>query len=244
MQKSLLESRIELLLQEKKVTEQRINQDLSTFDNPFDRLDYLNNILTYHGVGTLKAEDDLPSLIAHLQGPEIQAAREISMRDGLTGVYNRREIENNMRNPKDKYCILMLDIDDFKKINDEYGHNIGDLVLKNVTKIILENIRESFIGRYGGEEFYVELNLTDKHGGAIAAERIRKAIENNLIDYLMINLQKQGMEIPRGLSNRKVTISIGVADEKQGTNLLDVREKADKALYQAKNQGRNKVIIY
>ncbi len=163
--------------------------------------------------------------------------KELSIKDGLTGIYNHRhmQIEINrefalaIRNNTD-LSVLMLDIDHFKKLNDNYGHSYGDTVLKKLTKIISKAIRESDIfARYGGEEFLVILPTTDLKGGQNLAESIREEIENGDFSYKKINT--------------KVTISIGVStlknfDIKTASELI---ENADKALYNAKNNGRNRV---
>jgi diguanylate cyclase (GGDEF)-like protein len=128
----------------------------------------------------------------------------------------------------------MLDIDHFKSINDTYGHQQGDNVLQELSKIMKKNMRDiDVVARYGGEEFAIILPETDLEGACIAAERLRKDIEDNTL------LQIKGKKIP-------VTISIGIAthpDHKiKDTN--DIIRKADIALYNAKNSGRNQIKIY
>ena len=230
------------------ITKERVKKDITKIEDPFDVLDYIDRVRTFVELdlvrnGAIKIEESFPSLLSEVQQKAIKSAREKSERDGLTGLYNRGMVESNMRQPKEKYAVLMLDIDNFKKINDTYGHLIGDLVIKNVARTIQENLRESFIGRYGGEEFYVELNQTDKEGGRIAAERIRKKVEEKAIEYVISDLQRIGMEMPKKLADEKITISIGVADETQGKKPYDVRVKADEALYKAKQSGKNTVVV-
>lgn len=155
--------------------------------------------------------------------------------DELTECFNRRylseklpiEMKNAIKKKKD-LAIIMLDIDFFKKVNDTYGHLIGDHVLKEVVKVTKKNIRSStdWIARYGGEEFVIVLNDTNSSDAIIVAEKIRTTIENTVFNYKDITV--------------RVTVSIGV------TNLTDdikdvneLLEKVDKNLYKAKNKGRN-----
>ncbi len=162
-------------------------------------------------------------------------AERMAVIDPLTHVYNRRkfselldqEIERVEKHNK-SLSIVMLDIDHFKKINDTHGHDVGDYVLKRMTKLIRENIRdEDILSRYGGEEFAIILPERNLKGAIAVAERIRKVIESACFD-------KVG----------HVTISAGVSDFMQGDNRESVFKKADNALYIAKNGGRNRVSVH
>jgi len=154
-------------------------------------------------------------------------------RDILTGLYRREFLEELVQQEfyRSKrygyhFSILMIDIDNFKQINDKYGHLFGDKVLRTVAGIIRKNLRKSDIAvRYGGEEFLVVLPHTDLRRAAVVAERIRKAIEETKIDKV------------------QVTVSIGVADNSLVENFKDLIQKADSALYKAKRTGKNKVVI-
>jgi diguanylate cyclase (GGDEF)-like protein len=126
----------------------------------------------------------------------------------------------------------MIDIDFFKNFNDQYGHLVGDVMLREVAKRIQENIRQvDLICRFGGEEFCVILVETDKAGAVFAAERIRRAIEEKQIKAYDEDLQ--------------VTVSIGISvfpeDATEANVILD---KADGALYRAKHSGRNMVCAH
>lgn len=168
-----------------------------------------------------------------------QRVQELAITDSLTGIFSRRYYlerlnEEIARSKKFKYrfSFLMVDIDHFKTYNDRYGHLVGDVILREVSKTIKENMRQiDLVGRYGGEEFSIILTETDKEGAVFAAERIRQAIENKPIRAYDEDL--------------KVTVSIGISvfpsDSKDATKLI---EKADQALYQAKHTGRNRVCVY
>lgn len=162
--------------------------------------------------------------------------QQLSIYDSLTEVYNRRYftqryLEEFERAKKFKLNLsfLMIDIDHFKKINDSYGHLVGDVVLREVAKIIGENMREiDFVARYGGEEFSIILPETDKAGAIMVAERIRSKVSGQRI--------KAFDEILH------INISIGIGSYPQNTLHSDVLiEVADKALYKAKISGRNRI---
>ncbi len=166
---------------------------------------------------------------------------QLSRVDGLTGLINHKTFQELYKNEilraqRYQYCIaiLMLDIDFFKKVNDTYGHPIGDVVLKEVGKIIKQCIRtgSDTVARYGGEEFVCLFINSTLEKSKESAERIRQQVEQKEFD------------IGNG-RNLRVTLSIGAAiypsDSKYGKELLD---KADKALYHSKKHGRNKVVFY
>ena len=163
--------------------------------------------------------------------------------DALTGFYNRRQLEErikqevaNAKRQKAPLCGIMTDIDFFKSVNDTYGHAVGDLVLKTIAKVIRGQLREYDIaGRYGGEEFSILLPFTKINEAQMVAERLRKSIENKVIDISKINPESEVKTI-------KVTLSLGVYEIKESDKDEDLLKKADKALYQAKNTGRNKVV--
>jgi diguanylate cyclase (GGDEF)-like protein len=168
-----------------------------------------------------------------------QRVQEMAITDSLTGVFSRRYLmerfnEEVERSKKFNYnfSFLMVDIDHFKGYNDRYGHLVGDAILKEVARAIKENIRQiDLVGRYGGEEFSVILTETDRGGAEFAAERIRQAIEQKNIRVYDETLQ--------------ATISIGIAIfPDNATDPGELIEKADQALYQAKQAGRNRVCVY
>lgn len=160
----------------------------------------------------------------------------LSRTDGLTGLNRRgyfnerlKEEEFRAKRWKGRFSILMMDIDHFKKVNDTYGHQAGDTVLKTVAAILKSSVYETdFAARYGGEEFVIIFPQTDPAGLAIKAEKMRKTIEET--------------EITVGLEKLKVTSSFGIAHyPKDGATGDEVLRKADMSLYKSKQTGRNKV---
>ena len=162
--------------------------------------------------------------------------KTVSRTDSLTGLPNRRAMTERLRHEMDRserteglFCILIGDIDNFKVINDRYGHECGDAVLKTVATVLDTNTQKrDMVCRWGGEEFFILLPDTTVEGGRAAAERLRKAVEDLRVDWY-------GRTI-------RLTISIGV--EECGTQCtLDERiREADNNLYKAKNGGRNRVM--
>ncbi len=164
--------------------------------------------------------------------------RELSEKDALTGAYNRRyfmqifEQEFSIaKRYKNKLSVLLIDIDNFKEINDTYGHDGGDAVLKRFVIFCKEILRQAdLFARYGGEEFIVMLPNTPSLGAAIIAERVRANIEE-----MSVTFEKQTI---------KFTISIGISlvlDADINSNAVLTR--ADSALYNAKKTGRNRIEI-
>jgi diguanylate cyclase (GGDEF)-like protein len=162
-----------------------------------------------------------------------------SIRDGLTGLFNRRYLDetlpreiNRAERGKQPLGVLMFDIDHFKKYNDTYGHDAGDLVLKSLAYAVLSNIRESDIAcRYGGEEFVIILPDSP-------LEAIKRRAESLLKKIAEMDLQHDGKELG------KITISIGVAAYPQHGGTHDALIKsADEAAYQAKENGRNRMVV-
>lgn len=164
--------------------------------------------------------------------------------DALTGLNNRRQFEVRL---KEEYssanrqntplCAIMIDIDFFKKFNDTYGHAIGDTVLRTTANVIKEQLREYDIpSRYGGEEFCILLPQTNIDEAKIVAERLRTSVENKKIE-IQTNKNEQ-------IKHISVTISVGLAQLDIKDMADDLYMKADKALYEAKEQGRNRVVVY
>lgn len=162
------------------------------------------------------------------------ALLELAMRDQLTGLYNRHFLLEaaNQRvaravRQNTSVSLLVIDLDHFKQINDSKGHSAGDIVLRALAKLLQNECRqEDIIARFGGEEFVVLLDECDRSIAIGIAERIRQHVEELA---------------PNGI---KVTASIGVAELDNGReNFAELFKRADDAMYEAKNSGRNKVIL-
>ncbi len=164
-----------------------------------------------------------------------QAVKAQAISDPLTGLYNRRYFEDFIKKEalranrqNQKFSIIGLDLDYLKQINDKYGHNYGDIAIKTIGDVLKNNARSVDIAaRIGGEEFNVILPGIDSEGALVAAERIRKAIENQNIPTI-----------------GKITASLGVATYFEQTDDVDeLMELADHAMYQSKHDGRNRVTL-
>ena len=167
---------------------------------------------------------------------ENKVLKKETLIDSLTEVYNRKFLDYQITTCIKEFDIfgtslgiLFIDIDHFKNINDNYGHNIGDEVLKTVSKNIKLNVRKNdFVGRYGGEEFVVILRDISENDLKKIAEKVRILIQDSTfkINNYSIN----------------VTVSIGTAVEKEGMNINELLKVADTNMYKAKLNGRNKVV--
>ena len=163
----------------------------------------------------------------------------MSVLDGLTGLYNRRQFEIGLeqehnrtkRHPTD-FSLAILDIDFFKKVNDTYGHQYGDYVLKTIADIMKQSFRKTdLLYRYGGEEFVIIMPETNISGAMIPIQRLRALVEDYDFDY-------------NGIKS-KVTVSIGLTMNYQEIlTAAEILKSADEALYKAKKNGRNRVIMY
>jgi len=156
---------------------------------------------------------------------------DLSITDPLTKIYNRRytfqriehEIELCKRTGR-RFSLIMFDLDNFKHINDTYGHNLGDIVLKEVTKIIRERIRKvDILGRWGGEEFLLMLPETSLLSAAFLADELRHKIES------------------ANIANLSVTASFGVTEYCDGDTVYTITERVDNFMYSAKKKGKNRV---
>ncbi len=175
----------------------------------------------------------------HLIQKEFEQAKNAALIDFLTGVPNRKALNDKFMDysseavPGEKdLCLLLIDIDHFKLFNDKYGHVVGDEVLKYVARKVKEIVRgRDFFARYGGEEFAVLLPQTPLAGARVPAENIRKYFAETSMKTAS-GSEKLGT----------ITVSIGAACYRAGESFEDLVERADKALYFAKNTGRNRVI--
>lgn len=183
---------------------------------------------------------DSKSEIEKLQ-QELQNARSEALIDPLTGVFNRRgfelQIKKNAANTDlrgKKIVFMMLDIDFFKKVNDTYGHLFGDKVIRAIAEVLKAKVKgQDSVARLGGEEFAVLLPDTSLQGAYAVAEHIRTGVERGKIRRLDKQESVEG-----------ITISIGIADCDMHDDWTDAVNKADKALYISKKQGRNRTTLY
>lgn len=166
--------------------------------------------------------------------------RNQSIRDPLTGLFNRRYLEEslnrelNRANRMDRtVSVVMLDLDHFKHFNDTFGHQVGDILLKEVAVVIKSRVRAGDLAcRYGGEEFSLILAEVDAEGAYKCVESIRESIKHLSLHH-------------RGQTLGTITVSAGVATfPAHGNNSEDLIRCADEALYRAKNSGRDCIIVY
>jgi len=168
--------------------------------------------------------------------------KHLSRTDGLTGLFNRSYWEervlaliNQTQRSGQPLCLVLLDVDHFKMINDTYGHGCGDQILQQIAQCLQVNLREhELLGRYGGEEFALALANTSLPAALATAERLRQAVATmNFADE----------HEPR-LAPLCCSISLGLAPWQPGISFLEWQRAADQALYQAKREGRNRSCIY
>lgn len=159
--------------------------------------------------------------------------KDLVTKDQLTGIYNRRKIDEVLMKEKAQaetrdhhLAVIMVDIDKFKLVNDQYGHLVGDQVLTEVTSILSQGIRSiDVLGRWGGEEFIIICTDTDLKGAVVLAEKLRQMIANH--EFQMVG---------------KKTCSFGVAQLRKDETIDSLLIRSDQALYRAKDQGRNRVV--
>ena len=173
------------------------------------------------------------SIVSIMQ--ERKTLRRLSMTDKLTGLWNRVKLDKLLisqtaayHRHAETYCVLLLDVDHFKLVNDTHGHNAGDLVLIELASILDNTMRANdIVGRWGGEEFMVLLSKSDAAKAQIAAEKIRLAVKQH--DFPEIG---------------NITVSIGICEVSEELSILKMIDRADQALYKAKEGGRNQVCVY
>lgn len=206
-------------------------RDLCCFIHKITTLDMTLAIETYHGALVMDIKDELDT--AHI---EKEALRQRVRTDSLTGLstrdYGIAVLNSHLVSEKDNpmLCLLMIDIDFFKAVNDTYGHLAGDAVLRQVSKIITSAVRDfDVISRFGGEEFMIVLSRATKDIALKVAKRIRQLVAEHPVDY-------GGNEIA-------ITLSQGIASAEPGSNATQLLNEADIALYKAKKQGRDCIVM-
>ena len=171
---------------------------------------------------------------------DLEHIRREAMTDGLTGLANRKAFDDEFdrvlreaQQNKTIFTLLMLDIDHFKSFNDNFGHQVGDQVLRLVARTLKDSIKgKDFAARYGGEEFAIILPDTDLTGAVIVGNALRKAVAS-----------KDVINRSTGKVLGRITMSVGVAEYVADKTVEDIIERADSALYTAKNNGRNNVSV-
>ena len=193
----------------------------------------------YMTIGTIAAF----GLFAYILGRLNDSLRDLSVTDGLTKLYNHRYLQEQLTHEmerSDRYAspvtCLMLDIDDFKKINDLYGHPFGDVVLIETAEILHATMRRTDIaGRYGGEEFLIIMPETDADAAFPIAQRIVSSVREHSFVF-------------KGILSMRLTISIGLATyplPESGVRSKDsLLSATDQALYKAKRAGKNQVVVW
>lgn len=159
---------------------------------------------------------------------------KMSITDRLTGIYNRHKLDdaiqqevNRFNRYRTNFCAIIIDIDHFKSVNDTHGHQAGDNVLIKLADMMEENTRVTDIcGRWGGEEFLIIAVQADLENAENMAEKLRKNVER--ADFPPVG---------------KITISLGVAQYEYGETIAHFINRADDALYEAKEKGRNRVVV-
>ncbi|MDR2455090.1 MAG: GGDEF domain-containing protein [Deltaproteobacteria bacterium] len=172
---------------------------------------------------------------------ELEVVKLISLRDQLTGVYNRRAfdeqtrlaLENFEKGHLSAFSLIIFDIDMFREVNNNYGHLAGDRILANLARVVAEALRgDDFVFRYGGDEFIVVLPEAGLGDAAKVAEKLRRQIE--VVDFKLSRQSEASIH---------VTISLGVAEAVYGDSASSLLARADAALYESKNSGRNRMTL-
>ncbi|MZQ85487.1 diguanylate cyclase [Paenibacillus sp. 5J-6] len=214
-------------------------QDVSELHRLIDETNFQNEILQERNQSLILIQDELSQTNQKLE--------QMAITDGLTGVYNRlyltqkleHEVMNNLKYHM-PFAVILLDIDYFKLINDNYGHLVGDQMIHSTVEAIKQSLRQTdILARYGGEEFIIYLPQTSQSQASLLAERVKSTVESN---------QMTVKNIPHSLS---ITISMGLLTinnfafeslRNPSTYLNELLESVDKALYRAKEEGRNRIV--
>lgn len=173
----------------------------------------------------------------HKLQTQLAQITDLATIDELTGLYNRRalfsrlvEEHSRVERYKENFSLMIIDIDDFKNVNDTYGHQVGDAILKNLASFLKGNLRTSdFVSRFGGEEFIAILPSTDMTKAKRVAEKLRHM------------LGKKVFEDKKGEVKIKITVSVGISQCTPGDNIDSLIKRADDALYLAKDNGKNAI---
>ncbi len=223
-----------------RVLQEQIQKRLNAIEQHFSS--FHEGELIHHG-----QEDELVKRLSerlteleaetHTLREKIQTEREQALQDALTGVPNRlaydgriKEELERWRRFKNPLSLVMIDIDHFKRINDNYGHAAGDKALKVIAKLLAQKTRKTdYLARYGGEEFVLIMPGVSAETAKLTVDKLRVFVESSGFHF-------KGEPVT-------ITVSCGISDFCEGDSSENVFERADKALYQAKNAGRNQVVV-
>jgi diguanylate cyclase (GGDEF)-like protein len=210
--------------------EKTFTQPIKEIENAMTASRLVDNIKNENEIGHIAQAYN--KLLTNLHN-KIKKNRELIRIDFLTKAKNRKAYHENVlklislyKRYQIPFSIMLFDIDNFKEVNDTYGHSVGDDVLKDITRLVKSEIRESdFLYRVGGEEFVVLFPQTSLQSAKKVAEKIRKIIQNNL----------------NTIENRTITVSIGVCEVEANDTGDFLYKKVDQLLYKAKKSGKNRV---
>ncbi|OPX94042.1 MAG: Response regulator PleD [Pelotomaculum sp. PtaB.Bin104] len=209
----------------------KTNKTISDFPISLEEFKHVDNSLRYISRKLEAQEMDWWQQKARQADENLGLIKENST-DPLTGVANRRQLEKYLSQVLGKttpLSLVMLDIDHFKKVNDTYGHQVGDEVLQHFARTVQKAIRPGdFVARYGGEEFTIICRAALDNAVSVA-ERVRQAVESTPANT--------------SAGEVRITSSQGVAEYKEGDTAKALKERADTALYEAKETGRNRVVV-
>ena len=222
---------------------ENVTSQVSSTSSPQDLQKVLTNIVsdTKNMLArnrTLEQELDKSSHVMEELQRDLENVRREALTDGLTGLANRKAFDNELRRITEEssitggtFALLMVDIDYFKSFNDNYGHQVGDQVLRLVARTLTDGVKgRDVAARYGGEEFGIILPDTNLQAAVTVGNALRKAVAT-----------KDVVNRNTGDKLGRITMSVGCAEFSPGENLQDLIERADAALYTAKHNGRNQV---
>ncbi len=204
---------------------------------PFNKLELLTRVKSLLRIKEL--HDQLNTKVKELEEAQ-ERLRQLAITDGLTGLFNHRYFKEHLEQElyrasrhHSEVSLIMIDIDFFKRYNDTFGHPAGDALLRAVARMLKDNVRKIDIAaRYGGEEFVLVLAETNKPAASLVAEKMRRMVETSTFEGLPAH------------NNGHITISLGIATfPLDATNPNDLITMADQRLYQAKQRGRNQVVV-